>query len=423
MNKVLISIALVCLFLSGCSGKQNLQVEAQPEASRNDPDLKMAKRLIGPTWPLEVKTRSTTEGRIYINNLNSQITAIEAQLQRRESGQLSARLALNYYHRFQILGRLGDAEQARELLRVASLKSQDSTVDLANAQVLLGFHEFDLANAAIDSAERRRAKPAAVEALRAAINRATGQMDNQPDSVAFSADSVTDPSQLVAWAAESINMGQSARASFLLKAAQDSYTDSGPYLISWIQVQQGILFLRHEDYVSAEIFFRAAHERFPEYVLATEHLAETQLALGKYANAVKLYTQVARQTANPEFYYQLSRSELALNLKQSSQMHLQMARTGYADLLQRYPTMYADHAARYYLEMGEASKALDLAEQNFSQRQDLRASTLLLETGLAAGNAGVACGQLKRIQSLGYAPPELPLLADQLKAQCGNTLF
>ena len=420
MKILLVAAASIFFVLSALAEGQTGTADEQIPSAGISSGLQAARSLVGPAWPAGTGIRSTTEGRIYINNLNSQIAALTAQLQQRSEDHLISRLALNYYHRFQVLGRMEDAEKARELLMTASQRPHEAVVDLAYAQVLIGFHEFDMATAALDDAILKKAKPESVSALKQAIDRATGKRHTQLGAAAFMDGSVTELSQLVTLAAQSINYGNTAQASLLLKTAQDSYTGSAPYLISWIQVQQGILFLRHEDYYSAEKFFRSAHERFPEYALATEHLAETQYELGQYAHAAKLYLQVAEQTGNPEFWYQLAKTERALSLTRQSDKHFQMAGTKYASLIQRYPTMYADHAARYYLDLGDATKAFELAQQNYAQRQDVRASTLLLETGLAAGDKQSVCSQLQRIQNLGYTPPELPSLVTQTGAKCAN---
>jgi len=406
-------MALCCL-MQACT-------TVNPEGSVTysaESDIAQARALMGPEWPQGVDTRLTTAGDIYLANLNSQILALELLMAQRPDDRLLAALALNYYHRFQIVGRLDDAEQALALLQSAAEHEHHSDIDIAHFQVLLGFHKFELAAATLERARQNGARPDSVESLERVLNRSTGAARRIETSLSAFPSSNDSPVQLVTQAAELLERGQAANASVLLKAAQDGYHDTAPYLLAWIQVQQGIVFLRHKDYLSALTFFTAAHERFPQYALATEHLAETRLALGQYRRAANLYREVSAQTGNPEFYYRLAVAERALGLERDAERHEQLARVGYTRLISTHPFMYADHAARYFISSGDPLTALALAQQNFTLRQDIRARTLLLEAILVAGQASAACDELSTIRTLGYAPPELPEFEGELSRLC-----
>jgi len=410
-----LTVLFLCCVLQACT------MDKRPaHGSPNHADLDQARAVVGVDWPQDSAARPTTSGDIYLANLESQIAALQQRLARRSDDISVTRLALARYHRFQVVGLLEDAEKARSLLSTASGRPHSPVVDLAYAEVLLGFHEFTRAYAALETASNNDADSASVARMRRALNRATGHTPSGDEHTTVFTESLQTPVALVTQAAQLIERGHAAEATNLLKAAQDSYHDSAPYLLAWIQVQQGIVFLRYRDFATAHIFFAAAHQRFPQYAVATEHLAETELALGNHRIAIDLYRHVATQTGNPEFYYRLASAERALGDFAASEMHERQAREGYEVLLASHPLMYADHAARYYMEIDEVETALDLAQQNFVVRQDIRARTLLLEAQLLAENFAAACAEFATIRSLNFAPPELSDHAELIRERCST---
>lgn len=336
--------------------------------------LLKAQQLIAADWPVGVEDRATTSGAVYLANLDGQIDVLEARLAGRQDDLLAAHLARLLYHRFQVLGRLEDGETARA--RLASVVSAGNPgVALDYARVLIGFHDFELALRVIDDAALNGADTGEAEALRRAIAQARG--------LAAPADSTQDVSppsalDLVEQAAQWHARGRPDKASALLRLAQDLYADSSPFTLAWIHVQQGIVFLEHGYYESARRFFAAAHERFPQYTLAAEHLAETELALGRPERAAELYQQVAGISGHPEFYHQLARAETLLGRGEEARAAAASAREGYAQLVSRHPLMFADHAVAYYVDIGERERAVALAEANLNVRQDRRSLDLLL---------------------------------------------
>ena len=399
------------LLLAGASHAQG------PMPQPPDPDLAAALALVGPAWPADTRRRATTSGDIYLANLDSQIAALRVRVQRLADDRSLARLALLRYHRFQVLGTLPDAVAARTLLEAARARSHHVAVDLAAAQVLLGFHEFERSQQAVHAAARAGAAPDVIGARQAAIDAATGVT---AETAAQTGPAAAEPATHVLAAADYADRGEPAAASRLLKQAQDDYADTSPYELSWLHVQQGIVFLRYGELEAARRFFAAAHERFPQYALATEHLAEAELALGRPETARRLYARVAEQTDHPEFWYRLSLAERQLGLAAAADTHATRARQGYETLLKDHPAMYADHAARYLLANGEAARAHELAQANYRQRRTVGAANLLIETAVEVGDRELACRLLDRIRTTGYAPPERASLPPARTGDCSG---
>ncbi|NNE06300.1 MAG: hypothetical protein HKN15_11315 [Xanthomonadales bacterium] len=412
-----IATMMICSFaLASCATPPNLETNQsagdQNQASAISRDVSQATQLIDDRWPASPDLLPTTDGEIYLGNLNSQINVIRSNPALKQRMTFKVTLASLLYQRFQIEGRVEDAEAARDILEGAHSDPQFGPADhLVFAKILLGFHDFEAAQRHVDMAEAGGSPATSIAAARAALDRAlhlpvkgrhraTGVSGNYVDAVQH--------------AAELLNEGRLADASEELQRAQALYRDSSPFPLAWIHVQQGIAFLRYGEYEQARTFFAAAHERFPQYFLATEHLAETEGLLGNHQRSAQLYREVTAQNNQPGFWYGLAQAEAELGNVEAAEDAAQRASSGYADLLARYPLMYADHAVGYYLETSDPARALELATLNFEHRQDLMAHLALAEALMGNEQADKACEHVNAIRDAGYAPPEISLEGDLL---------
>lgn len=360
----------------------------QSNSNSTHEELSAAIDLVGDNWPVDTGTRLTTAGDIYMNNLNGQLRALYRRYQRHGQDSDLARIALLRYHRFQVLGHVEDAEVARDMLASEIKRPHDADIDLALVQVLVGFHDFAQASALLDTVENTGKHAKDVKKWHERIARMTKPGNMQQESPG-TPDGHADPVALVMAADRARQQGQLELAGRLLRQAQDNYIDTSPFLLAWIHTQQGIQFLEQDAIVEANRFFRAAHERFPQYALAWEHLAETELTLGNHARALQLYQGVYAQTRHPEFLYQQSVAERALGMTAKADQHAKQARSEYLELTNRYPLMYADHAANYFLETGDITRARSLALQNYTARKDNSALALLEDVGCKPVISGV----------------------------------
>ena len=374
--------------------------------------------------PLLPEQRLTTHGRIYVENLDGMIASLKTAIESRQpasgSALLRLKLARNLYHRFRIVGRLSDLVYARTMAEQITLDQPGN----AQAWLLLGrmqaaFHDFNPAIESLQRAEQGQADQQGCAALRYEIEHAMGdgylrpQVENPPapDTLA----------EFVQQANEAINDGDLGWADELLTVAQFRIRDSNPYPLAWLHVQHGIAFLRFGDPARARVFFRAAHARLPAYYLATEHLAETELLLGEGEAAAVLYQAVYLQTGNPEFLAGLAAAQKLLKLDQAVDT-LRQAFEEYQKLLERYPAMYGQHAAGFYLNHGRAKEALALAELNLGLRNDLQSIILFADAAFDAGNRDIACRKLKLGVNSGARPPELMDLQSRLGPACKGVI-
>jgi len=389
-----------------------------------DPGVARAAGLIDDNWPARQDQLATTSGDIYQANLDSQIQALEKRLA--TSQQVPARVSLAglLYHRFQLLGRVADAERACTLLQQAMEQEQLAPGEmLGYARILSGLHEFDTAQQVIDRAAQRGGDPAAISQARQQLlssRELPGDMALPESSQAGAGSSLPVPGDYITavqQAAKMLEQGDLYGSSQLLRMAQDLYADSSPFPLAWIHLQQGVAFLRFQQYEEARIFFAAAHERLPQYYLATEHLAETEALLGNWQRSAELYRQVSEQTNQPAFWHGLQLAESELGNASAAQEAGQLADRNYRQLLDEYPLTFADHAVGYYLDTGREQQALRLAELNFANRQDVYAHLTLAEALAANGQQQQACGHIEELRRAGLAPPEI-LYPDASLASC-----
>jgi hypothetical protein len=200
-------------------------------------------------------------------------------------------------------------------------------------------------------------------------------------------------------------------------AAQTQYRDSNPVPLAWLHTQMGIGYLRFGKIEDARRFFSAAVERLPGYYLAEEHLAECEALLGDLPSARARYQRVIEQTGNPEFIAALSSVERQAGNAEVADALTQQAKAGYEELLNRLPAAYAQHAAEFFIETGDAPRAYRLAQENSRLRSDVGSLILLATTAHAAKQPDAACEARASAMATGLQPPEIHEL-DALSTLC-----
>src|SRR5688572_8540954 len=80
------------------------------EAARVAPD---------PSWPLDTGAYRTTSAELYLGNVDARIAELRRIVAERDRNEHRTALAGSLYHRYRVLGRLEDAEEALRLLDAA----------------------------------------------------------------------------------------------------------------------------------------------------------------------------------------------------------------------------------------------------------------------------------------------------------------
>jgi tetratricopeptide (TPR) repeat protein len=402
-----IALTGAVLAVAGCAtAPSGTQVaEADPVAAAHSHLAALEARLGGPPWPAGPEWVRTTSADIYIDNIDSRIEALEL---RSDAAALRERAALLWY-RYRIIGRIGDVDAALELVERAIERTPDEPLALMlRGAIRAGLHRFDEARADLE-----RAALSDPEALRSLdeLDLASGRHRTLAQNLAQRDPASEGLYELALRGNLALQEGDAEGAERWFRLAQSRDRDVSPMPLAWLHTQQGIALLRLGDLERANRFFDAAHRRLPQYYLAAEHLAETEFLLGRAERARELYRAVVAQTDHPEFHAALAEVEAELGDEVAAAASMHRAREGYADLLQRHGAAFADHAASFYLEIGEPQRALELAELNLQGRQDVMSWLLLAEAHAAVGQRRNACRALREARRSGLNPPELAEVA------------
>ena len=406
-------VVLCALVLGGCRGDATRDSEAASEhaAPASSPQAVLAEleaRHGSATWPVRPDLVRTSSGEIYLGNLDSGINALSLRSDPAAARDQAALLA----YRYRIRGRIEDAESALVLVESYLVGNPaDRSALLLRASLLSGFHRFEEARRDLESLVSD--EPAAQRLL--------DEMDLAGDGHSELAQRLagrdSDAEGLFELALRgnlAVQQGDAGAAEKWFRLAQSRYGDVSPMPLAWLHTQQGIALLRAGNIERANLFFAAAHARLPQYYLATEHLAETEFLLGRHARALELYQSVVAQTDHPEFHAAISGVLTERGEHTAAADHLRRAHAGYASLLARHASAFADHAAGFYLEQGNHARALELAQLNVAARPGVMAWLLLAEVQQAMGDASAACSALQQARRSGLRPPELKDLQELL---------
>ncbi len=402
--------AFVTLLLAAC---------ATTPSSNSSPEQPVGTAAeADPSWPLTTASYRTTSGAIYLGNLDARIEELQRIVAERDMAVHRTSLAGSLYHRYRVVGRLEDAEEALRLLD-AAVATEPAVAEhrQMRAVVRSGFHRFTEALEDLDAAAAAGAREESLHKTRREIRLALGDYAQLREDFAHSTELAADFDELAHRADLRLQQGDPMGADFLYRAAQTQFRDVNPVPLAWLHVQQGIAHLRYGNVLEARRFFAAAHERLPQYYLATEHLAECETRLGNFDVARRLYREVIAQTANPEFVAALAGLERAAGNTAAADRLTQDAERGYSDLLERNPAAYAQHAAEFFIEIGKPERADALARENLQLRQDVGSWILLAQTAQAIGDDARACDARAHAVETALRPPELSDL-DALAARC-----
>ena len=363
-------------------------------------------------WLKKSNNYQTTNSQIYLDNLNANIDVFEKLYKKTRLTQHGVQLANKWYFRYRILGDFNDASNALALItKIHKTKTTNQNQLYIYATILSGFHRFTEALNILSSIEKKTGGIKKISILRHEIHFSQGDYLSKGHALKNSGSSLTKAN----YALLNNNLDEANKS---YKQLLVNYNDTDPYKYVWLQLQQGIAFLRYGQLKPAQMLFQNAHKRFPKYYLVAEHLAETELLLGHYKKAQILYRQVSQQTNNPEFYAQLAKVEKHLNNQISSRIAQKKAQTGFDTLVDQFPSSTGDHAIEFYRDNNQHKRALALAISNFKNRKNIENYVLLINTALAAKNIDLACDTYKQSLLLQVKPIELIEASNDLKGQC-----
>jgi tetratricopeptide (TPR) repeat protein len=342
-----------------------------------------------PLGPPSQSELATTDGAIALGNLDAQINYFESAIRSRPDVAPNPQLVPLLANRSQYLGRVADAERAAAIADDLVRRAPDNASSyLTRASTRSGMHLFAAALADLAEAEKLGAKPATLVGPRATVLEAQGDLDG---ALALRRAAREADPDLVNQALEASllgQMGKTGEASELFRKAASHYRSVSAFPVAWLFLQEGLFWERAGETARARAFYAAAHERLPAYGHAASHLA----MLVPPARGIELLTPIVAASDDPEFELILASRLRAAGQAAEADAHIARVRTRYAELVEKHPEAYAEHAGWFLLDEGkDAERALALAKQNLAVRRTEKAYQLALLAALAAGKRADAC--------------------------------
>ncbi len=319
-----------------------------------------------------------TSGRIAIANLSASIDSLERR--RVEAATFEDLLALSklLFLRGDLLGRIADHDRAELIATGASAMSPDAgSAFYIRSRLAERFHRFDEANALLDQAVAYGYPAEEVDPERAALLHATGRYDEARvlrERLAQESPGIHTLGALGSLLAES---GQWAAAEMTYEAAIDADEGTSPIPCGQLLFEWGVSAMRRGDLDRAETIFTELDAILPQHVPGRGHRAEVALARGQLDVAAALITPLLEIADDPE-YRAIYAEILAANGDAKGTSEAERAAAGYERLLERRPEAYADHAAAFYMGIGNRpQRAVELSRANRKLRDTPRARGLL----------------------------------------------
>ena len=369
-------------------------------------------------YPLSPEQRATTDPTIYLRNLDSRIDVLSRRAAEHDDASAAASLALALLQRAQLIGRSDAVGEAHRWAEQAVAWAPGLPLAWrALAASLAAVHQFDQATAALDKAAQLGVAESELAPMRRDIAVGLGRYDELRAELGQADRPVADFHALAHRADLLMLQGDLRGASLWYRSAQDFYHDDDPLPLAWLYVQQGIALLRFEQVEEARRFFQAAYDRLPMYYLAAEHLAECEALLGNLDRAREIYLQVIEQTGSPEFMAALAELENIAGRAADAERWQSAAARGFERRAADNEAAFAQHAAEFWLSIGKAEQAVDLARHNLLRRNDMASLLLGAKAEQAVGNWKRTCALIRQIEQTGLQPPELAQI-DQARRRC-----
>lgn len=293
-------------------------------------------------------------------------------------------LAKLLFLRGDLLGSIADHDRGESI----ATEAIDMTPDCARAlyvraQIAGRFHCFAKAKVLLAHALVAGYSIQEIQGERAALLQATGHYNEAlvlREGLAKRDPRIDTLASLATLLAE---MGQWGRAETCYAAALDADQGVSPFPCGQLLFEWGVSSMRRGDLDKAEAVFAALDAILPAHVPGRGHRAEVAFARGKLDVAEELVAPLLEASDDPG-YRALYAEILAARGDGRSARHAELAAEEYERLLARRLEAYADHAADFFIGIGNRPKrALELALINLKIRDTPRSRKLLAKASAA----------------------------------------
>jgi Tetratricopeptide repeat len=326
-----------------------------------------------------INTKHYTSGRIAVANLSASIDSLERRRLERATFEDLLALSKFLFLRGDLLGRIVDHDRAELMAKKAIAFSPDFATTLyICARLAERFHRFDDAKALLDHALAAGYPTEEVDLERAALLQATGRYSEARVLRERLAKDNPGIHTLGALASLLAEMDHWAAAEKSYEAALDADEGTSPIPCGQLLFEWGVSAMRRGDLDRAEEIFVELDAILPQHVPGRGHRAEVALARGQLNVAAALITPLLEISDDPEYRATYAEILAARGEAEAAASAAERAAAAYELLLTGRPEAYADHAAAFFMGIGNRPQlAVDLASANFKLRDTPRSRKLL----------------------------------------------
>jgi tetratricopeptide (TPR) repeat protein len=319
-----------------------------------------------------------TSGRIAVANLSTVIASLELDRAERASFHNLVALSTFLFLRGDLLGRIADHNRAELVATEAiALSPDESNALFIRAQLAGRFHRFEEAGALLIQALAAGYPRQKIDMENAAMLQAMGQY--REALVLRQRLTQVEPGihTLGALASLLAEMDEWSAAETCYAAALDADRGVSPFPCGQLLFEWGVSAMRRGELERAEAILAELDAVLPAHVPGRGHRAEVALARGDLDVAVALIAPLLAISDDPE-YHAIYAEILAVRGEGEAAREADRAAAAYDLLLARRPEAYADHAAAFFMGVGNRPQlAIDLALANRCQRDTPRSRSLL----------------------------------------------
>jgi len=331
-----------------------------------------------------------TNGRIALVNLSSSIESMERR--RVEGADFHDLVALSklLFLRGDVLGRIADHDRAEAVAREAA-EASPSIGDalLIRARLAERFHRFEEAHALLDKAIKAGNESPEVNATRASIFQATGKFREALAARTALMEGDRGIHTIGALAALLADIGRWVAAETLYAEALEADDSVSPMPCAQLLFEWGVGAMRRGYLDRAEEVFGLLESILPAHVPGRGHRAEVALARGQLDAAAALVEPLLALSDDPEYLAIHAEILAAQKNHADATREALRAAAAYDSLLARRPEAYADHAAAFFMGIGDRPLlALELASKNRALRDTPRSRRLVARAQQAAAERG-----------------------------------
>ena len=326
-----------------------------------------------------IDTRRYTSGRIALANLSTSIESLERSRVERATFENLMALSKLLFLRGDLLGRIVDHDRAELMANEAIALSPDTASALyIRARLAERFHRFEEANALLDQALAAGHSRQEIDMERASLLQATGHYKEARAVRERLAKDDPGIHTLGALASLLAEMDQWIAAEISYEAALDADESTSPIPCSQLLFEWGVSAMRRGNLDRAEEIFVELDSILPQHVPGRGHRAEVALARGQLNIAVTLITPLLAISDDPEYRATYAEILAARGEAEAVASEAERAAAGYDVLLAHRPEAYADHAAAFFMGIGNRPQlAVELASANRKLRDTPRSRSLL----------------------------------------------